>query len=126
MTTPLDPAERELRELTSAVKRLRVAAMSDPSKGDDLADALVGLTGRRLLAWSFTDAATEAPESVLLSERILASRGAGGPYAVLPDEMCIRDRHRPDRRPSADWASRGPGSAAWSGRDRARSLSQQR
>ena len=61
MTTPLDPAERELRELTSAVKRLRVAAMSDPSKGDDLADALVGLTGRRLLAWSFTDAATKRP-----------------------------------------------------------------
>lgn len=87
MTTPLDPAERELRELTSAVKRLRVAAMSDPSKGDDLADALVGLTGRRLLAWSFTDAATEAPESVLLSARILASRGAGGPYAVLPDAV---------------------------------------
>ena len=87
MTEPPDVAERERRELASAVKRLRAAVMSDPTKADELADALVRLTGRRMLAWAFAEAATEAPESVVLAARILAQRGAAGPYTSIPDAV---------------------------------------
>ena len=87
MTTPLETAERHRRELTSAVKRLRVAATSDPAQTDELADSLVELNGQRLLAWSFAEAAADAPESVLLAARILAGRGPAGPYASLTDAV---------------------------------------
>lgn len=83
----LDTQETGRRELASAAKRLRVAATSDPQRADDLADALVELTGSRLLAWDFTEAATDAPESVVLAARILASRGPSGPYASLRDAV---------------------------------------
>lgn len=83
----LESQESRRRELASAVRRLRVAATSDPRRGDELADALVELTANRLLAWDFTDAATDAPESVVLAARILASRGPSGPYASVPDAV---------------------------------------
>lgn len=87
MSELLDAAVRQRRELVSAVKRLRVAATSDPARGDELADALVRLTGERMLAWAFAEAATEAPESVLLAARTLAQRGAAGPYTSIPDAV---------------------------------------
>ncbi len=83
----LDTQETGRRELASAVKRLRVAATSDPQRADDLADALVELTASRLLSWDFTEAAADAPESVVLAARILASRGPSGPYASVPDAV---------------------------------------
>ncbi|MGC3995251.1 MAG: hypothetical protein QM779_14240 [Propionicimonas sp.] len=83
----LEDSETGRRELASAVKRLRVAATSDPQRADDLADALVELTAGRLLAWDFAEAATDAPESVVLSARLLASRGPSGPYASVPDAV---------------------------------------
>jgi hypothetical protein len=83
----LDTQETGRRELASAVKRLRVAATSDPQRADDLADALVELTASRILAWDFTEAATDAPESVVLAARILASRGPSGPYTSVPDAV---------------------------------------
>lgn len=87
MTTPLETAARRRRELASAVKRLRVAATSDPALADELADSLVALNGSRLLAWAFADAAADAPETVLLAARILAGRGPAGPYASLTDAV---------------------------------------
>ena len=80
MTTPIETAERARRERSSTVKRLRVLATSDPDRGDEFADALVQLTGARLSVLDFPDAATDAPESVLLAARILARNGAAGPY----------------------------------------------
>lgn len=82
-----DDDERARRELASAVKRLRVSATSDSQRTDELADALVDLTASRLLAWDFADAATDAPESVVVAARLLASRGPSGPYASLPDAV---------------------------------------
>lgn len=87
MTTTLDDDERGRRELASAVKRLRVAATSDPQRADELADALVELTASRLRAWDFVEAATDAPESVVQAGRLLTSRGAAGPYASLADAV---------------------------------------
>jgi hypothetical protein len=80
MTTPIDAAERARRELVSAVKRLRVLATSDPAKVEELADTLVRLTAIRLLSLDLAEAATDAPEAVLLAARILARNGAAGPY----------------------------------------------
>lgn len=85
MTTPIDEAERARRELVSAVKRLRVLATSDPAKGDELADTLVRLTAARLLSLDLADAASDAPEAVLLAARILARNGAAGPYTSPAD-----------------------------------------
>ncbi|MCC6495283.1 MAG: hypothetical protein IT193_03385 [Propionibacteriaceae bacterium] len=85
MTTTIEAAERGRRELLSTVKRLRVSATSDPARGDELADALVRLTGSRLLAWGFSEAATDAPEAVVLAARILARNGAAGPYTSPGD-----------------------------------------
>ncbi|MGC4152677.1 MAG: hypothetical protein QM628_06315, partial [Propionicimonas sp.] len=89
MTTPdpLAAAERRRRDLASAAKRLRVAVMTDPARAGEFADTLVALVGNRLLAWSFTDAAADAPESVVLSARILAERGPLGPYASADDAV---------------------------------------
>ncbi len=87
MTTALDRAERRRRELVSATRRLRVAATSDASRGVELADTLVSLTGSRLLGWDFAEAAADAPESVLLAARILAGGGPVGPYAALADAV---------------------------------------
>lgn len=83
----LETRENERRELASAVKRLRVAAMSNPQRAEELADALVELTASRLLAWDFTEAATDAPDAVVSAARILASRGPTGPYASVPDAV---------------------------------------
>jgi hypothetical protein len=85
MSTPIETAERARRELVSAVKRLRVLATSDPGRGDELADALVRLTGERLRGLDFAAAATDAPEAVLLAARILARNGAAGPYTSPAD-----------------------------------------
>ena len=87
MTAALATVEYQRRELASAVKRLRVAVMTDPGRNGEFADALVGLVGNRLLAWSFTQAAVDAPESVVLSARILAERGPAGPYASADDAV---------------------------------------
>lgn len=87
MTTTLDAAERQGRELASAVKRLRVLATSDPERSDDLADALVRLTATRLLGLAYAEAATLAQESVLLAARLLAQRGPAGPYASARDAV---------------------------------------
>lgn len=86
-TSALAAAERHRRNLASAVKRLRVAATTDPAQVGELADTLVELVGSRLLAWSFTEAAADAPESVVLSARILAERGPIGPYASADDAV---------------------------------------
>ena len=75
------------RELASTVKRLRVAVTSDPARTQELADALVRLTATRLQAWAFTEAAADAPDSVVLAARILAQGGAAGPYAELADAV---------------------------------------
>lgn len=83
----LETVESRTRGLASDVRRLRVAAMSDPQRTDELADALVELTAARLLAWDFAEAATDAPESVVQAARILAARGPSGPYASVPDAV---------------------------------------
>lgn len=87
MPAALESVAQGHRELASAVKRLRVAVMTDPGRAGQLADALVGLVGNRLLAWSWAEAATEAPESVVQSARILAAGGPVGPYADLGDAV---------------------------------------
>jgi hypothetical protein len=83
----LEAIERRRRDLESAARRLRVAAMSDPQRTEELADVVVELAASALLAWDVADAATPAPESVVLAARILASRGPSGPYASLPDAV---------------------------------------
>lgn len=85
MIAPIDEAERVRRELVSAVKRLRVLATSDPAKGEELADTLVRLTAARLLSLDLAEAASDAPEAVLLAARILARNGAAGPYTSPAD-----------------------------------------
>lgn len=87
MTNPLEAVERRRRDLASAIKRLRVAVMTDPGRSGELADTLVESVGNRLLAWSFAEAAADAPESVVLSARILAERGPIGPYASADDAV---------------------------------------
>ncbi|MCA0296120.1 MAG: hypothetical protein LCH96_12615 [Actinobacteria bacterium] len=83
----LEEAENHRRRLASDVKRLRVAAMSDPQRADELADALVEQTGAALGAWDDADAAATAPEAAVLAARALAARGATGPYASLADAV---------------------------------------
>ncbi len=84
MTTAWESLEQQRRALTSEVKRLRAASLSDPALTDSLADALTALVGNRLLAWAHAQAAADAPESVLLAARILAGSGVAGPYTSLP------------------------------------------
>ncbi|MGC3952973.1 MAG: hypothetical protein QM804_01755 [Propionicimonas sp.] len=79
--------ERRRRDLASAAKRLRVAVMTDPARSAELADTLIELVGNRLLAWSFVEAAADAPDSVVLAARILAERGPLGPYASTADAV---------------------------------------
>ena len=67
------------------MKRLRVLATSDPAKGEELADTLVRLTGARLLSLDLAEAASDAPEAVLLAARLLARNGAAGPYTSPAD-----------------------------------------
>jgi hypothetical protein len=85
MTTPIDQAERVRRELVSAVKRLRVLATSDPARAEELADTLVRVTAARLLSLDLAEAASDAPEAVLLAARLLARNGAAGPYTSPAD-----------------------------------------
>ena len=87
MTAVFQAAEQRRRDLASAAKRLRVAVMTDPSQSGAFADTLVALVGNRLLAWSFAEAAADAPESVVLSARILAERGPVGPYTSADDAL---------------------------------------
>ncbi len=77
----------QLREATSQVKRLRVAAGSDPARAPELADSLIELNSLRLASWQFGEAAADAPEAVVVAARILAARGPVGPYAALSDVL---------------------------------------
>lgn len=83
----LEVMEGAIRDRASAVRRLRVAATSDPQRADELADALVALTAARLRACDPAEAALDAPESVVVAARRLAERGASGPYASVPDAV---------------------------------------
>jgi hypothetical protein len=71
--------------LTSSVQRLRGWVGSDPSKGIELADALVELTAHRLLGHAYTAAAADAQESVRRSGETLAAKGPIGPYTSIND-----------------------------------------
>ena len=56
MTT--DAIERRRRDLESAARRLRVAAMSDPQRTEELADVVVELTASALLLPGFMKPST--------------------------------------------------------------------
>lgn len=83
----LEAMEGTIRDRASAVRRLRVAATSDPERAEELADALVAVTAARLRAFDAAEAALDAPESVVVAARRLAERGASGPYASVPDAV---------------------------------------
>ena len=73
------------KALTSLVQRLRGWVGSDPSKGAELADALVELTAHRLLGHAYAAAAADAQESVRRAGEMLAAKGPIGPYTSMSD-----------------------------------------
>jgi hypothetical protein len=84
---PQDPYAQQVKKLASAVQRLRGWVGSDPSRNAELGDALVALTGHRLLGHAYADAATEAQEAVVLAGKLLAEQGPIGPYTPVPDAV---------------------------------------
>ena len=58
---------------------------SDPSKVEELVEALNLVTGQRLLSRLWNEAAAEATEAVQASDRLVASRGPVGPYTPVVD-----------------------------------------
>jgi hypothetical protein len=80
-----DPYAQRGKTLTSSVQRLRGWVGSDPSKGIELADALVELTAHRLLGHAYAAAAADAQESVRRAGEILAAKGPIGPYTSIID-----------------------------------------
>src|SRR4029450_10612965 len=73
------------KTLTSSVQRLRGWVGSDPSKGLELADALVELTAHRLLGHAYAAAAADAQESVRRAGEMLTAKGPIGPYTSIND-----------------------------------------
>jgi hypothetical protein len=73
------------KALTSSVQRLRGWVGSDPSKGLELAEALVELTAHRLLGHAYAAAAADAQESVRRAGEMLAAKGPIGPYTSISD-----------------------------------------
>jgi hypothetical protein len=71
--------------LASSVQRLRGWVGSDPSKGIELADALVELTAHRLVGHAYAAAAADAQESVRRAGEILSAKGPIGPYTSIGD-----------------------------------------
>jgi len=73
------------KALTSSVQRLRGWVGSDPSKGLELADALVELTEHRLLGHAYAAAAADAQDSVRRAGEMLTAKGPIGPYTSIND-----------------------------------------
>jgi hypothetical protein len=73
------------KALTSSVQRLRGWVGSDPSKGLELADALVELTEHRLLGHAYAAAAADAQDSVRRAGEMLTAKGPIGPYTSMND-----------------------------------------
>jgi hypothetical protein len=73
------------KALSSSVQRLRGWVGSDPSKGLELADALVELTAHRLLGHAYAAAAADAQESMRRAGEMLAAKGPIGPYTSISD-----------------------------------------
>lgn len=84
---PQDPYAQRGKSLISAAKRLRGWAGSDPSRNAELADALVELTGHRLLGHAYAAAAEDAQEAVRRSAVALTANGPVGPYTATPDAV---------------------------------------
>lgn len=82
-----DPYAQRAKSLTSATKRLRGWAGSDPSRNAELADALVELTAHRLLGHAYAAAAEDAQEAVRRSAEALTANGPVGPYTATPDAV---------------------------------------
>jgi hypothetical protein len=80
-----DPYAQRGKALTSSVQRLRGWVGSDPSKGLELADALVELTAHRLLGHGYAVAAADAQESVRRAGEMLTAKGPIGPYTSVSD-----------------------------------------
>ncbi|GAA1395787.1 hypothetical protein [Luteococcus peritonei] len=84
-TQPRDDHAKQLKQTVSRVKQLRGWVSSDPSKTEELVDALNQATGLRLLSRLWGEAAGEATEAVQASDRLVASRGPVGPYTPVVD-----------------------------------------
>ncbi len=80
-----DPYVQRGKTLTSSVQRLRGWVGSDPSRAPELADALVELTGHRLLGHAYSAAATDAQEAVKYAAQLLTANGPIGPYTSTAD-----------------------------------------
>ena len=84
-TQPRDEHAKQLKQTASRVKQLRGWLSSDPSKVEELVEALNLVTGQRLLSRLWNEAAAEATEAVQASDRLVASRGPVGPYTPVVD-----------------------------------------
>ena len=82
---PQDPYAQRGKTLASSVQRLRGWVGTDPSRTPELADALVELTGHRLLGHSFATAGVDAQESVRRAAELLTANGPIGPYTSVTD-----------------------------------------
>jgi hypothetical protein len=81
---PQDLYAQRAKQLASTVQRLRGWVGSDPSRNAELGDALIEVTGYRLLGHAYADAASEAQEAVVLAGKLLAEQGPIGPYTPVP------------------------------------------
>lgn len=83
--SPTDQHARQLKELTSQVKKLRGWVASDPGKAEPLVDALNELTALRLIAHRPLDAAADAQDALTRANRLVAEHGAVGPFTPVDD-----------------------------------------
>ena len=82
---PQDPYAQQGKKLASLVQLLRGWVGSDPSRAQELADALIQLTAHRLLGHSWAAAADDAQDAVRRAAELLAAKGPIGPYTSLSD-----------------------------------------
>ena len=75
---PQDPYAQQGKKLASLVQLLRGWVGSDPSRAQELADALIQLTAHRLLGHSWAAAADDAQDAVRRAAELLAARARSG------------------------------------------------
>lgn len=82
---PRDDHAKQLKQTASRVKQLRGWVSSDPSRTEEMVDALNEVTALRLLSGRPSEAAPEATEAVGAADKLVASRGPVGPYTPPVD-----------------------------------------
>ncbi len=82
-----DLVQRNLKHLSSQVRKRRGWLASDPTQADPLVDDLNDLTAHRILARQHAEAFPDAQDALLQANRLVAFHGAVGPFTPADDAV---------------------------------------